>query len=92
MLDRKTLGIVLLSVTGTLLAVANLQLNSVAKADVAVWDNDYEIVTGLTQRSDDGLYILDRRRNLIAYFTWDSNKRGIMPREVQSLDRVMGVR
>lgn len=89
MIDRKTYLIGALSLSAAVLTLANLQLDSTAHANVSEVEGDYQLVTGLTQRGDDGLYILDKRKNLVAMFSWDPNKRAIVPRDVRSVDAIM---
>lgn len=93
MIDRKNFLIAVLSLSAGILTLGHLQLNSVAQAagagGVSEVEGDYQVVTGLTQRGDDGLYILDRRKNLVAMFSWDPNKRAIVPRDVRSVDAIM---
>ena len=89
MIDRKTFLIGTLSLSAAVLTLGHLQLNSTAKAGVSEVESDYQLVTAPNQRGDDSLYILDKRKNLVAMFSWDPNKRAIVPRDVRSVDAIM---
>ena len=89
MFDRKSFLIGVLTLTAAILTVGHIQVSSTANANVTVVENDYQLITGKTNKGDDGLYVLHRRKNLVALFTWDPSKKSIAPRDVKSLDTIM---
>jgi hypothetical protein len=92
MFDRKSFVIGILTLTAAILTVGHLQLATPANANVSVMDEDFQLVTARTNRGDDGVYILHKRKNLVALFTWDASKRMIVARDVKSLDVAMPAR
>lgn len=86
---RKNYLIGLLGLSAAALIVANVQLGSTARADQAVSGDEYQLVTGRTNRGDEALYILNRTKNLVAIFTWDENRRTVIVRDVRALDAVL---
>jgi hypothetical protein len=89
MYDRKLFLIGVLSISAVVLGLGHLQLSQTATANVEVAADDYQLVTGRTQRGDDGLYVFNRRNNLVIFFTWDPAKRTVIPRDVRSLDGML---
>lgn len=87
--DRKSFLIGVLTLSAAILTVGHLQLSSVARASESVQDDDYQLITARTQTGNDGLYVLDKRNNLVVLFTWDPSKRSIAPRDVKSLDSML---
>lgn len=88
--DRKNFLIALLGVSAAVLTLAHLQLNTPARAAEAVMEDDYQLVTARTNQGNDGLYVLDKRNNRVVLFTWDAAKKSITPKDVKSLDVLLG--
>ena len=68
---KKLMPVILLSLTATLLLIANFSVLNDAQAAMAVKDRDYQLVTARTQDGGEGLYISDNRTGLMAIFTFD---------------------
>ncbi|MCS7032362.1 MAG: hypothetical protein NZ561_00020 [Phycisphaerae bacterium] len=82
-MDRKSLTIGVLTITATILLVANLiPLPAPAVASQVLKDRDYSVVTARLPSGGDGLYILDNRTGKIAIFNWDNAQRRIRPQGV----------
>ena len=90
MSDRKNFLIGVLTLSAAILTLGHLELSSPARANVSVIEGDFQLITARTNKGDDGLYVLDRRKNLVAFFSWDPAKKTIAPRDVKSLDAMMG--
>ena len=91
-MDSKTFTIGILSLSAVVLLVANLIVPSVAEAQIAVKDRDYQVVTARVQASGDGLYIVDNRTGLMAVFTYDAAKKSIIVRDVRKMSEAFNVR
>lgn len=90
MFDRKSFFIGVLTLSAAILCVGHFQLTTpVALANETVIDADYQLVTARINKGDDGIYVLHKRKNLVALFTWDPVKKTVAPRDVKSLDEVM---
>lgn len=92
MFDRKSFLITVLATSALAMIVGHVELSQTARADVEVSDDDYQLVTSITYSGDDGLFILNKQKNMVAFFTWDSSRRAIVPRDVRSLDGVLAGR
>jgi hypothetical protein len=84
-MDRKTLGIGILSTTAALLLVIHAFLPSPAQAQVAIKERDYQVVTARITTGGDGLYIMDNRTGQVAVFTYDAASRGVRARTVRNV-------
>jgi hypothetical protein len=84
-MDRKTLSITILSLTAALLLAAHWFTPQPARAEEAVKDRDYQIVTARVQSGGDGLYILDNRTGQVAVFTYDPASRAVRARQVRPM-------
>jgi hypothetical protein len=90
MFDRKSFLIGVLTISAAILTLGHLQLTSTARASESVIDDDYQLVTARTNQGNDGLYVLSKRENLVVLFTWDPAKKSIVPKDVKSLDAMLG--
>lgn len=90
MFDRKAFLIGVLTLSAAVLTLGHLQLNSTARASETVMEDDYQLVTARTNQGNDGLYVLDKRNNRVVLFTWDAAKKSITPKDVKSLDTLLG--
>ena len=82
-MDRKSFTIGVMTITATILLVANLvPLPRPAIASETIKDRDYSVVTARIPTGGDGLYILDNRAGKIAIFQWDNAQRRIRPQGV----------
>ena len=82
MMDKKTFGIGVLSITGLLLLVACLLPAKPADAAFAVKDRDYQLIVAQGQGSDN-IYVVDNRTGLMAVFVYDNRGRVLRPRQVR---------
>ena len=90
MFDRKSFLIGVLTISAAILTIGHLQITSTAHAAESVIDDDYQLVTARTNQGNDGLYVLSKRENLVVLFTWDPAKKSIVPKDVKSLDTLLG--
>lgn len=90
--DKKSFLVGVLTLSAAILTVGHLQINSIAHAAEAIIDDDYQLVTAKVRKGDEGVYILHKRKNLIALFTWDASRKGVVVSDVQSMDDLMGSR
>lgn len=89
-MNNKTLAIVLLSVTATLLLLANIFLPEPTFAADAVKDRDYQMVSARIDIGGEALYVIDNRSGMVAVFSYDTSSRSILPRAVLPLMDVFG--
>lgn len=82
-MDKKTLGIVALSVTATLLVFANLVEPTPTMAEAVVNGRDYQAVTTKAQAGGDALYILDNKTGQLAVFMYDPRDKMVRVRDVR---------
>lgn len=87
---KKLMPVILLSLTATLLLIANFSVLNDAQAAMAVKDRDYQLVTARTQDGGEGLYITDNRTGLMAIFTFDPATRTLVPRAVRPVGDAFG--
>lgn len=87
---KKLMPVILLSLTATLLLIANFSVLNDAQAAMAVKDRDYQLVTARTQDGGEGLYISDNRTGLMAIFTFDPATRTLVPRAVRPVGDAFG--
>lgn len=76
-MDKKTFTIGVLSVTATLLLVANFISTPRAQAEFAVKDRDYTAVTAHIAAGGDALYVTDNRSGNMGVFVYDPGARGL---------------
>ncbi len=84
-MKRTNLSIIILSITAALMLAAHIFIPTTAKAEMAVKDRDYQVVTARVQSGGDGLYILDNRTAQLAVFTYDPTSRAVRPRQVRPI-------
>jgi len=82
-MDRKNLGIGMLTVTGLALLVACLWQPPAQAADFAVKDRDFQMVTAPAQDGSDSLYVIDNRTGRLVVFGWDTRARSLVPMAVR---------
>ncbi|HEX2970767.1 MAG TPA: hypothetical protein VHP11_00440 [Tepidisphaeraceae bacterium] len=82
-MDRKTIGIVVLSVTATLLVGMHLISTPTASAEMAVSGRDYQAVTAKAQGGGEALYILDNKTGQMAVFLYDTRDKTVRVRDVR---------
>ena len=87
--DRKSFLVGVLTLSAAILTIGHLQITPVARAAETIVDDDYQLVTARVRKGDDGIYVLHRRKNLVALFTWDPAKKGVVVSDVKSLDDIM---
>jgi hypothetical protein len=79
-MDKKNFAIGILSLTATLLLVANYFAPAPADALMTIKDRDFSMVTARTQQNGDTLYILDNRTGRVAVYSYDPAGRVVRPR------------
>jgi hypothetical protein len=83
-MDKKSLTVVVLSLTAAALFVANLLVPArTAVADEVIKDRDYQVITARWQANDEALLIVDNRTGQMAAFVYDPNVRGVMLKAVR---------
>jgi hypothetical protein len=87
-MDRKTFYIGILSVSATLLALANYFAPQPAQAMLTIKDRDFSMVTAESQASGDALYVLDNRSGRVAIFSYDPSSRALRPRFTSDMTAV----
>lgn len=90
MFDRKSFLIGILTLSAAILCIGHLQVSSPAHAAESVMEDDYQLITARTTQGNDGLYVLDKRNNTVVLMTWDAAKKSIVPKDVKSLDTLLG--
>jgi hypothetical protein len=90
--DRKSFLIGVLTLSAAILTLGHLEITPVARASETIIDDDYQLVTARVRKGDDGIYVLHKRKNLVALFTWDAAKKGVVVSDVRSLDDIMSAR
>ena len=90
--DRKSFLIGVLTLSAAILTLGHLQITPVAHASVTIIDDDYQLVTAKVRKGDDGVYVLHKRKNLVALFTWDPTKKALVASDVKSLDEIMNTK
>jgi len=84
-MDKKTYSIGILSITGLILAIANILPMPTAHADEAFKERDFTLVTSRIAQGGEALYICDNRTSQMAVFTWEAGKRQIMLRDLRQV-------
>jgi hypothetical protein len=85
-MDKKTFSIGVLSITATILFVAQFLPTRTAEAATSSSGNSYQLVTARVQQGGEGLYIVDNRTQLMGVFTWDSSSRRVQLRDVRNVN------
>lgn len=92
-ITRGTLGIVLLSVTAAVMSTLLLTDNSSAGpvgTQVMSDRGDFSVATARVQNGGDALYIMDKRRGLLAVFTYDNASQTLRVRASEPVARAFG--
>ncbi len=87
--DRKSFLIGVLTLSAAILTLGHIQITSTARASETIIDDDFQLVTAKVRKGDDGIYVLHKRKNLVALFTWDAAKKGVVVSDVKSLDELL---
>ncbi len=82
-MDRKTIAIMILTATATLLATLHLISTPTAEAAIAVSSRDYQAATAQAQAGGEALYILDNKTGQMAVFLYDTRDRMVRVRDVR---------
>ncbi len=82
-MDRKTLGIVLLSMMAVSMVVLSLNSTPTAMGATAVIGRDYQAVTARAQTGGEALYILDNKTGQLAVFLYDTKDKTLRVRDVR---------
>jgi hypothetical protein len=82
-MDSKTYAIGILSLTAVVLFVAQFIPVQPAVAGTAVRERDYSLVTTKSTAGGDSLYVADSRTGVVAVFTWDPGRRGVVIRDAR---------
>ncbi len=69
-MDRRNFYIGILSVSATVLLLANYFTAQPAQALVTIKDRDFSMVTGSSQAGGDTLYVMDNRSGRVAIFSY----------------------
>lgn len=91
-MDRKTLAIVILSVSATLMLAFSIISPPSAQAATAVSGRDYQAVTARAQQGGEALYVLDNKTGLMAVFVYDAKQRSVRVRDVRAVRDAFVVR
>lgn len=90
-MDKKTLTIILLSLSAAVLLMTNLLMpTQTAVADEVIKDRDYQVMTERWEANDEALIILDNRSGQMAAFVYDPNARGLVIRAVAPVMTAFG--
>lgn len=92
-MDRKTYAIGILSLCATVMATALLVTpTSAGPAGVAVNSErgDFSVVTARVQSGGDAIYIMDKRRGVMAVLTYDPNSQGLRVRASERVENAFG--
>lgn len=86
MLDKKTFTIGVLTLSATLLLVANILAPHRAEANVTIKDRDYQAVTThVANPGGDALYVTDNRTGNMAVFVFDPARKSLKLLGVKSV-------
>ena len=92
-MDKKTYAIGILAVTATLLLLGNLLVvQPDARANDAIKDRDYQMITAHAQQGGDVLYVVDNLTGQMAIFQWDAQRRVIIPKDVGPIESAFRAR
>lgn len=91
-MDKKTIIILVLSITAAILLGLNLNSQPTANAMAVIAGRDYKAVTTRAQRGGDSLYILDGKTGKMAVFAYDPNTKSVRPKDVRMVKDAFGGR
>ena len=83
-LDKKSMAIVILSITALILMAANSITVRNAQA-YSIKDRDYQLVTTRNTDGGDSLFVSDNRTGQVAVFNWDPSSKTIKLKDRKSL-------
>lgn len=83
-IDKKTLTIAGLTLSAALLLLANFYQQP-ARADLAVGDRDYQLITARAANGGDDLFVMDNRSGLMAAFQYDPNIHNLRYRAITAV-------
>ena len=90
-MDKKSLTIVLLSISAAVLFITNLLIPTrTAVADEVIKDRDFQVMTERWQANDEALIILDNRSGQMAAFIYDPNAKGLLLKAVAPVMNAFG--
>ena len=90
-MDKKSLTIVLLSISAAVLFIPNLLMPTrTAVADEVVKERDFQVMTERWQANDEALIILDNRSGQMAAFIYDPNVKGLLVKAVAPVMNAFG--
>lgn len=82
-MDSKSYAIGILFLTAVVLFVGQFMPVQPAIAAEAIRERDYSVVTTRSTAGGDSLYVADNRTGVVAVFTWDAGRRGVMIRDAR---------
>jgi len=91
-MDRRNFYIGILSLSATVLLMANYFTAQPAMALQTIKDRDYSLVTGSSQNGGDSLYVLDNRSGRVAIFAYDPAAKTLVPKKVGDMIAAFGGR
>lgn len=82
-MDRKTIGIMILTATATLMVALHLTATPTAEGAVAVVGREYQAATAKAQTGGEALYVLDNKTGQLAVFLYDTRDKAVRVRDVR---------
>ena len=82
-MEKKTIGIVLLSVSAVLLLILNISSPPTATAAAVASSRDYQAVTSRAKTGGEALYVLDNKTAQLAVFLYDTKDKTVRVRDVR---------
>ncbi|HEY7089371.1 MAG TPA: hypothetical protein VH518_14840 [Tepidisphaeraceae bacterium] len=85
-MNSKSLSIAVLSITAVILFVAQfIPVQPAAASQFSIKDRGYAMVTSISQKGGDIIFVSDNRTGQIAVFAWDPSRRALVVRAVGAL-------
>ena len=84
-MSNKSFAIGILSLTAIVLFVANFMPIQTVRADEAIKERDFTVVTSRINQGGEALYICDNRTGQMAVFTWEAGQRQILLRDLRQV-------
>ena len=82
-MNNKSIAILLMSLSAAVLLIANIVLPHQARAEAAIKDRDYQLVTARIDTGSEALYVIDNRTGMVAVLSYDAASRSVVPRVVR---------
>jgi hypothetical protein len=82
-MDRRTLAIVILSISAVILLAIGVASEPKAQAAMAVQSREYQAATAKAQQGGEALYILDNKTGQMAVFLYDTRDRQLRLRDLR---------